>query len=130
MQTANPEMENCIEACQRCHQHCWQTAMTRCLELGGRHVEADHFRLMVNCAELCETAANFMLSESPYCGPLCAVCADVCEACADSCEHVGQMDECVQACRECARECRNMSGVLAGGRPTAQQRPGAPTQRM
>jgi len=79
-------MQACIEACSRCHQVCLQTAMNHCLNTGGKHVEAEHFRLMMNCAEICE-------------------------ACAASCERIGAMDECVKACRDCAESCREMAGA-------------------
>lgn len=77
-------MQDCIEACSHCHQVCLQTALNYCLEAGGKHVEAAHFRLMMNCAEICE-------------------------ACADDCEKIGDMDECVKACRACAESCRQMA---------------------
>jgi len=70
-------------------------AMNHCLEVGGKHLEPTHFRLMINCAEICQTSANFMLSGSPYHKLTCGICAQVCEACAQSCEQIGNMDECV-----------------------------------
>jgi hypothetical protein len=84
--------------------------MNHCLEAGGKHVEPTHFRLMINCAEICRTAADFMLSNSPLHARICAACAEVCDACAQSCEQVGDMDECVQVCRRCAESCRKMAG--------------------
>jgi hypothetical protein len=84
--------------------------MVYCLEAGGKHVEATHFRLMMNCAELCQTSTNFMLSKSAFHVNVCGICADVCEACAKSCEAIGDMDECVKACRECAASCRTIAG--------------------
>ena len=102
-------MQSCIDACGHCHATCLHTAMVHCLETGGKHLEANHFRLMMNCAELCQTSTNFMLSGSAFHVNLCAICADVCEACAKSCEAVGGMDECAKACRECALSCRKMS---------------------
>ena len=113
-QTAmNQDMQQCIEICERCHQTCLQTAMNHCLEAGSKHVEPKHFRLMLNCAEICQTSANFMGSGSPVHKRVCEVCAEVCEACAKSCEQVGDMDECVQACRRCAESCRRMAGAKA-----------------
>ena len=44
------DIQACIAACTHCHQVCLQTAMNHCLESGGKHVEANHFRLMMNCA--------------------------------------------------------------------------------
>ncbi len=104
-------MQACIDACTKCHQTCLQMAMTHCLPMGGKHVESDHFRLMVNCAELCQVSANLQLSGSTYSSRLCAVCAEVCQACADSCRDLDGMDSCVQACDTCAASCRNMSAM-------------------
>jgi len=108
-QTLSQEMQDCIDACQECHDICLQTAMTQCLRMGGKHVEEDHLRLMINCTEICQTAANFMLSSSPMHMATCAACADICMACAESCERVGDMDECAQACRRCAESCQQMA---------------------
>lgn len=108
MTTQQPNMEVCIDACRTCQQTCLEMAMTHCLEQGGKHVAPEHFRLMLSCAELCQTAANFMLAGTAIHAVVCAACAEVCTACADSCEDVGDMDECVQACRTCAQHCEMM----------------------
>lgn len=102
------DMQACIAACTRCHQICLQTGMSHCLETGGKHVEATHFRLLMNCAEICQTSANFMLSSSQHSSSLCGICAEICEACATDCERIGNMDQCVQACKDCAETCRQM----------------------
>ena len=59
-------MEECIQNCLDCHHVCLEMAMNHCLETGGKHVEPAHFRLMMNCAEICQTSANFMLSGSEH----------------------------------------------------------------
>lgn len=102
-------MADCIRLCQQCHQTCLETAMNHCLNAGGDHVAPEHFRLMLNCAEICQTSANFMLSGSSYHHLTCEVCATICEDCAGDCERIGEMDACVAACRECADACREMS---------------------
>ena len=104
------DMHDCIEACRSCHDTCLAMAMNHCLELGGKHVAPEHFKLMMNCAEICQTSLNFMLSDSTLRHSVCAVCAEVCEACALSCERVGQMNECIKACNLCAEKCRQMAG--------------------
>ena len=103
--------------------------MNHCLEHGGKHVEPRHFRLMMNCAEICRTAADFMLSGSELHDKVCAVCADVCEACAQSCESIGGMDECVQACRLCAQSCREMAASQPGRERAALLEPALTPQR-
>lgn len=102
------DMQPCIEACTTCHATCLQTAMNHCLNTGGKHVGADHFRLMMDCAEICQTSANLQLSSSSFHVALCGICADVCEACAKSCEAIGGMEDCVKACRDCAASCRKI----------------------
>ena len=103
------EMQQCIQECLNCHATCLREAMNHCLEAGGAHVEPNHFRLMINCAAICQTSADFMLSGSPHHKLTCGVCAQVCAACADSCEEVGGMDECAQTCRQCAESCQHMA---------------------
>lgn len=109
----NQQMQQCIQECLQCYQTCRHEAMNHCLEAGGKHLEPTHFRLMVSCAEICRTAADFMLSNSQLHARICAACAEVCDACANSCEHVGDMDECVQSCRRCAESCRQMAGATS-----------------
>src|SRR5262249_33707093 len=102
------EMTACIEACQRCSAACLQTAMHHCLEVGGKHTEPKHFRLMMACVEVCRTSAALMMIGSPSHLMQCDLCARICEECATDCERIGGMQECVQACRACAEECRQM----------------------
>lgn len=104
-----PEMQSCIDECQRCHSTCHRTAMNHHLEAGGRHVEPKHFRLVMACAEICQTSVNVMLMGSDLHKRTCAVCAEVCTKCARSCAEVGDMQECVDACRRCAESCRKMA---------------------
>lgn len=120
--TTDPEMQSCIDACNRCYQTCLHEAMTHCLESGGKHVAADHFRLMMNCAEICQTSVNFMLSSSAFSNQVCRVCAEVCDACAKSCEQISGMEDCARVCRECARHCREMAGPGSNQSTGAQER--------
>lgn len=110
MHKLSSHMKPCIEACQRCYATYLQTAMQHCLEVGGRHVEAKHFRLMSACADICRTSAALMLIRSDYHRAQCDLCARICEDCARDCERVAGMDECVAACRACAKESRAMAG--------------------
>ena len=106
-------MKECLEHCQRCHTACLSALATHCLEVGGKHVEAHHFKLMLDCAQICATSADFLLRKSALHAPVCAACAAICAACAESCEAVGNMDACVEACRTCAGSCRRMGAMAA-----------------
>ena len=106
-------MQDCINECLSCHSVCLET-VAYCLEQGGKHAAADHVRLLLDCAEICQTSANFMLRGSGLHTRTCAACAEVCEQCAASCERMAgdaQMTVCAEACRRCAESCRRMAGA-------------------
>lgn len=95
----------CIDKCSNCHKICLQTAMTHCLNMGGKHLEPEHFRSIEDSAKICENSVCFQLSGSKYSADICKLCAETCTACADSCEEVGRIEECVSACRTWAASC-------------------------
>jgi hypothetical protein len=108
-------MRACIQECQNCHNVCLET-IHHCLEIGGDHAESNHIRLMLDCAEICQTSANFMLRMSDLHTETCGVCATVCERCAQDCERFGDdqmMQRCAEVCRSCAQSCREMAGMEA-----------------
>ena len=109
MHAFSRDVAECIDTCLDCHKTCLGTAMTHCLETGGEHVAPQHFRMMIDCAAICATAADFMLHKSQFHHQLCGLCAEVCAACADDCERLGGMEDCVAACRRCAEHCRKMA---------------------
>ncbi|WP_315791209.1 four-helix bundle copper-binding protein [Fischerella sp. JS2] len=109
----NQGMQQCIQNCLNCHSICLNT-VTYCLQKGGNHVEQSHIRLLLDCVEICQTSANFMLRISLLHPWICGVCAQVCDRCAQDCERVGddaQMKACADMCRRCAQSCRQMSNV-------------------
>lgn len=105
----SPHMQKCIDDCLACYQTCLSTAMDHCLELGGEHTAKPHFTLMMGCAEICRTAAHFMLIGSEAHPYICATCAEQCDLCARDCRRLGDMSECVAACERCAATCREMA---------------------
>jgi hypothetical protein len=112
----NDEMRRCIQDCHDCNRICVET-VTHCTTMGGKHVQGDHLRTLLDCAEICATASGFMLRASQYAARLCGACAEVCAACADSCQqidpHDRTMQQCADTCRRCAESCRKMSGAAA-----------------
>ncbi|KNY06623.1 ferredoxin [Achromobacter piechaudii] len=110
MTAVNNEMEACIDTCLACYRRCLQTAANHCLEAGGEHVEPEHFRLMMACAEICRTSAHTMLIGIEQHASVCGACAQICAACADSCDAIGGMQDCAAACRRCAESCQKMAG--------------------
>ncbi len=110
------EMRECIERCSDCHDACLET-VTHCLERGGEHAAADHIRALLDCAQACDAARDFMLRGSDLHRAICGVCADACDRCADSCEAIARDDDvmrnCAEICRRCAKSCRSMAGMQA-----------------
>lgn len=109
------EMQQCIQNCTECHNICVAT-VTHCLQMGGPRAEANHIRLLLDCAEICATSANFMLRGSDLHGRSCGVCAEVCARCAEACARFGddpQMQACAEMCRRCAESCRRMADMAA-----------------
>lgn len=109
MHQMNSDMLDCIRACHDCHTICLSVATNHCLQLGGQHAEPQHIQLMLSCAEICQSAANFMAIGSERHRDLCRLCADVCRECARECEQLGDMDDCVAACLRCAESCERMA---------------------
>lgn len=113
--TVGEEMQQCIQNCLDCHSTCLNT-MTYCLKQGGKHSESAHIRLMLDCAEICQTSANFMLRGSELHARICGVCAEICQQCAEDCESMGddaQMKACADMCRRCAESCHQMAMSMA-----------------
>jgi hypothetical protein len=127
-QQMSQELTQCIQDCLDCYRVCQQSATMHCLELGGKHVEPKHFRLMLDCAETCRSAAAMMLNASTYAHEHCRMCAQLCRDCAESCRNLGDMDDCVAACERCAESCERMAasgGGQAKGRAETGERPAA-----
>jgi hypothetical protein len=81
-------MRECIDECQECHAACVETS-AHCLTMGGKHASYEHQTLLLDCAQICQTSADFMLRGSALHRETCRVCADVCDRCADACERMG-----------------------------------------
>ena len=116
------QMRECIDECHNCHDICTET-VTHCLEMGGEHAAPDHIRLLLDCAEICQTSANFMLRVSDFHGQVCGVCADVCERCAEDCERF-EDDEVMQQCADVAVAFGH--GVQISATPAAELPAGKP----
>ena len=115
-QSMGNDLQQCIQECLNCHSVCLAT-VAHCLEMGGAHASPPHIGLLLDCAEICQTSANFMLRGSALHARTCSVCAEVCEQCAQGCERIGgndtQMQACADACRRCAESCRRMAAMAA-----------------
>jgi len=121
------QMQDCTNDCFTCHTVCLDTAMrvlqqsdqqqlankpisSPIVQQGGQH--ADAVRLLLDCSEICLTAAHFMLRNSPLYGYICQACAQVCSHCAGICSQIGETDG-ANACQACATSCQQMVKMIA-----------------
>ena len=111
MKEAPEELQECVENCTHCSTTCRDT-VSHCLMLGGDHAQPVHLWLLLDCAEICQTSAHFMMHNSPLHPSTCQACAEVCEQCAEDCERIPDdqmMEACAEDCRRCAESCSKMA---------------------
>ncbi|MGE5533641.1 MAG: four-helix bundle copper-binding protein [Bacillota bacterium] len=107
---ASEGVRECLEDSLECYKTCSETAL-RCLNMGGKHAKSTHLNLLIDCAKICNTNADFILRNSNYYPQTCGITADICDECADSCDRFDDdfMKECAQVCRRCAESCREVA---------------------
>ena len=106
-------MDDCIESCLQCHVVCTMTAQY-CLARGGDHATIDLVGVLLDCAQICQTSADFMVRGSPYHAITCGACAAVCRGCAEACgaiEGSEEMAHCAEVCATCAESCERMAAA-------------------
>lgn len=110
----NKELQNCIKKVWECRNICQKTLFDHCLEKGEKHVNIEHVKLMTDCIQICQIAADFMTRHSEMYDTICDACAEICDACAKSCAEIDtkEMDECAKACEICADSCREISAMI------------------
>ena len=107
-------MEQCIENCTNCHRICLETAARHFREEQPPQLDEALVRLLLDCAEICRTSADFMIRGSELHPHICRACAAVCARCADECDRDGEdpyLAACSEICRRCALSCAQMGGV-------------------
>ena len=105
------EMQECIEECLNCHAVCTMTAQY-CMTEGGEHADVNMIGVLLDCAEICQVSANFMLRGSPHHVVTCAACAELCRACEEACRSISgdeRLVHCAEICAACAESCEQMA---------------------
>ena len=115
----DPDLESCVAACVACHAICLETVF-QCLAAGRERAAARHVRILLDCAELCESAVHFMFARSPLQSRICALCADACRACERACRDMGGPQDlrCAEACACCAVMLHHAHGQSTGSLPS------------
>lgn len=132
MEPGNVARANCTDQMWNCIENCLETheAATRCifhcLEQGGKQAAPDHIRMLMDCAEITRTSADFMLRGSAHHHFTCGVCGKICEHCAAECDALDagseHMHRCAEACRRSAESCQAMAAQHAQEKDQMQSR--------
>ena len=105
-------MRTCIADAAASQELCL-AAVQHCLKTGGEHASAKLIGALLDCAQACGTARDFMLRASKLHPGYCRGCAHACGSCASACERFADdkvLQACAEACRQCMQSCRLMGG--------------------
>ncbi|MBI2236735.1 MAG: four-helix bundle copper-binding protein [Magnetospirillum sp.] len=102
-------LTDCADACVNAHRACTEAAIHG-IQQGGEVAEWELVQLLLDCADITETNANFMMRSSRLHHLTCQVAAEVADRCATACERHAASDirlkECAESCRRAATWCR------------------------
>lgn len=101
----------CIDACDAAHRHCTE-AVIHCMQQEGVSAEWELLQLLLDTADITETASDFMLRSSRQHHMIIKVTADIATRCAEACEAHAVKDlrlgQTAKACRRAAESCKNL----------------------
>jgi hypothetical protein len=102
-------VQACIDSCLRGQRECIMT-LTYLRDMGGAHIDPVRIRSLLDCADVCQAAATFLMRGSHRHIEMCAVAARISRDCADACDGTNdqQLRKCVEACRTCEATCREL----------------------
>ena len=103
------EMERCIRECMACYELCLETAVNHQLSIADTQLDPAHLRLLISCAEICQTTARVILTGSPLHKPAARICAKICRRCAAESARQSATEHCAQAARTCAEWCQRVA---------------------
>lgn len=105
------KMDEAIKDSLDCYRICLET-ISYSLKKGGRYVDPDHIQILIDCEQICNLDAAYLIRNSIFAGRTAELCADICEKCAASCEAIDpgdtQLKACAEVCRKCANSCRKV----------------------
>jgi aminopeptidase N len=104
-------LKDCIDACDAAHRAATEAAIHG-MQQGGKLAGWELVQLLLDTADISETATDFMLRSSRQHQGVCRVASEIMDRCADACEKFAtedlRMKECAEACRRAATACRKI----------------------
>lgn len=104
---AKEQLAQCVRDCLDCQSICLKTALY-CLGMSDKYP----IRQLLDCIEICQVNADFMLRGSKLRSNLSEICAMCCERCEEFCSQFDadiQMRTCADICRRTAESCLHAS---------------------
>lgn len=107
----------CVEACCDAMNWC-NEAFLHCSRLVAKG-NAEHVKpmaLLLDCGEVCGTAAKLVARMSPLTVQACRTCVEGCDLCVAACSKFDDrtMKDAVKSLRACGDSCRAMLKVMGG----------------
>jgi hypothetical protein len=105
------ELQHYADACRRCADMCIEATMHGV----GLGADEAQLRPLMDCADLCNTCANFLRRMSRMSWRVGDICGEICEQCAAICERYPEdetMARCARACLDCADACQKMAKLV------------------
>lgn len=101
----------CIDACDGAHRLCTEAAI-HCMQQSGVGAEWELVQLLLDTADITETATDFLLRSSRQHHLVAKVTAEIALRCAEACEKHAEKDlrlgQTAKACRKAAEACEKL----------------------
>jgi hypothetical protein len=114
------EMDEAARACAEGHRVSTRTfSHLRTWERDASVASPDDLRLLLDCAQVCSVAADFLLRASEFHVLMCSLCAEICRKCQQNCRQLAAAEgdpvlaECAAACLQCSNACRRVMAASA-----------------
>lgn len=112
------EVQEATDDCLECHRVCLHTfSHLLTLETDAEIAEPDQLNLLLDCADICATCADFLLRASAFQTRIADLCCEICRRSQQLCELPGGADpivrECAAVCARCANSCRRLLATAA-----------------
>ena len=114
---ADSDRDGCIRAFQRAHEECL-SALAHCMDRPALETSGDLYQCLLDCADLCRTAADFLSRASKLSSKICVLASAACDDLVTACRR--HADD--ARLREVSRTARQTAGAcIPLTRPTIDQ---------
>ncbi|MCL4419518.1 four-helix bundle copper-binding protein [Patescibacteria group bacterium] len=111
---ADKDIQKAIDDCLECQRLCLETASY--WYITGEEIRDIDVWLLLDCSDICEISAKFMMRDSEFVNDVLENCIAICDRTAENLELLGEgadgiIRKCIASCRKCAESCRKVSSI-------------------